>query len=206
VAATEPNCTEVAWPFVRCLEHRRRTCEHVKAVFRRKKAAGLCTKCKEPKKRRDFGPGKQWSDGLHRWCRLCLNNAQKARIAALSPEERKAVALAMRERRNANAEARQRYLTNQQIYSLKRRYGIAIRDVLALLEKQGGVCAICGKMPEPGKRKGLVVDHDHETELVRGLLCDACNTGLGFFKDNIELLLAAIRYLIDHQPIENAAQ
>lgn len=49
IFCVEPNCTEVAWPFVRCAEHRRRVCEHVKATFRRKKAAGLCAKCQESK-------------------------------------------------------------------------------------------------------------------------------------------------------------
>lgn len=51
------------------------------------------------------------------------------------------------------------------------------------------VCAICG-----GKEK-LVVDHDHETDKVRGLLCFFCNLGLGNFRDNPQLLKKAIEYL-----------
>lgn len=63
-----------------------------------------------------------------------------------------------------------------------------------ILLEQGGVCAICGKPPG---RRSLAVDHDHETDAVRGLLCFACNTGLGKFEDNVQLLKSAIWYL-DH--------
>jgi len=41
----------------------------------------------------------------------------------------------------------------------------------------------------------LHVDHDHITGALRGLLCSACNTGLGFFRDHPELLKRAIEYL-----------
>ncbi len=50
-------------------------------------------------------------------------------------------------------------------------------------------CPICGS-EEP-----LVVDHDHSTSEVRGLICHHCNTGLGLFRDNIESLKNAIKYL-----------
>jgi hypothetical protein len=42
---------------------------------------------------------------------------------------------------------------------------------------------------------GLVVDHDHETGEVRGLLCNRCNTGLGFFADNRGYMRRALTYL-----------
>jgi hypothetical protein len=76
---------------------------------------------------------------------------------------------------------------------LKRTYGItqAVKD--RRQRQQFGCCAICGKPPEPGKK--LHVDHDHATGEVRGLLCDLCNRGLGFFKDNPQALRNAARYL-----------
>jgi hypothetical protein len=44
-------------------------------------------------------------------------------------------------------------------------------------------------------KKALGVDHDHITGKVRGLLCNDCNLGIGHFKDNIEKLKLAIKYL-----------
>jgi hypothetical protein len=45
------------------------------------------------------------------------------------------------------------------------------------------------------KHNPLVIDHDHTTGEVRGLLCPTCNAGLGHFKDSPELLLKAALYL-----------
>jgi hypothetical protein len=71
----------------------------------------------------------------------------------------------------------------------KHRYGISQDRYEEILGSQNGVCAIC-KGLEP-----LVVDHNHATGVVRGLLCHACNRGLGQFKDNISTLQTAIDYL-----------
>lgn len=60
-------------------------------------------------------------------------------------------------------------------------------------------CPICGKGSIPGITANLVIDHDHETGKARDWLCDSCNTGLGRFKDNIELLETAIEYLKKHK-------
>ena len=62
----------------------------------------------------------------------------------------------------------------------------------AMLERQGGVCAICKEKPK-GSR--LAVDHIHGTDKVRGLLCNLCNQGLGLFRDDPDRLLAAMEYL-----------
>ena len=59
-----------------------------------------------------------------------------------------------------------------------------------LFEKQQGLCGICKQaMRRP------MLDHCHKTMAVRGLLCSNCNIGLGQFKDNPDLLRAAIYYL-----------
>ena len=55
-------------------------------------------------------------------------------------------------------------------------------------------CQICNKSKEDCK-VGLVIDHNHETSEVRGVLCSSCNKGLGFFKDNLRLLEQAAHYL-----------
>lgn len=55
---------------------------------------------------------------------------------------------------------------------------------------QDGRCAICNK-----EMKQVNVDHCHKTQEVRGLLCTACNTGIGKLKDDISVLESAIKYL-----------
>ena len=74
---------------------------------------------------------------------------------------------------------------------LKRRYGISRADYAALLARQGGVCAICGKPPE----KTLCVDHCHSTGRIRGLLCRKCNFGLGCYAEDQAAIIAALAYL-----------
>lgn len=64
-----------------------------------------------------------------------------------------------------------------------------------LLTKQAGVCAICGGL---GGKKGLGVDHDHESGKVRALLCGTCNSALGHLKDSSALAQAATDYLKQH--------
>jgi dCMP deaminase len=75
-------------------------------------------------------------------------------------------------------------------------YGITPEKYEAMFKAQGGVCAICKQPPPPGKR--LAVDHDHKTGKVRGLLCILCNSTLGYFKDNITSVRAAVSYLLRH--------
>ncbi len=66
----------------------------------------------------------------------------------------------------------------------------------AWLKKQGNRCAICGTENGLGKRwSRLAIDHDHGRNQPRGLLCGACNLGLGNFQDDIGRLLAAVNYL-----------
>ena len=76
------------------------------------------------------------------------------------------------------------------------------RSAAELRKAQDGKCAICGVREAYAPRKRLAVDHDHRTGAIRGLLCGNCNAGLGQFKDNPELLAAAVRYLQEHGPDE----
>ncbi len=80
------------------------------------------------------------------------------------------------------------------------RYGITADEYDRMFDEQGGKCAICGDSelpidPRTGKKYDLAIDHCHKTRCVRKLLCHHCNMGLGGFKDNPELLHAAISYL-----------
>lgn len=80
-------------------------------------------------------------------------------------------------------------------YSIKTKYGVTEEQYWLMFYEQNGVCKICRNSCSTK----LCVDHNHETMEIRGLLCKPCNTGLGYFKDNINTLEAAIKYLQNKQ-------
>lgn len=71
------------------------------------------------------------------------------------------------------------------------RYGITPAEKATMVKAQGNRCACCSW------EKALVVDHDHVTGKVRGLLCHRCNVGLGLLGDSVEGIAQALRYLTD---------
>lgn len=78
---------------------------------------------------------------------------------------------------------------------LKHRYKIDYDTYVEMYNRQKGRCGIC-KDPYPlGSKKGLLIDHDHATDVIRGLLCTNCNTGLGKFKESVTVLQNAIDYI-----------
>lgn len=87
---------------------------------------------------------------------------------------------------------------------LRRKYGLTLARVAEMSQEQGGVCKIC-KEPETlvwrGMTPGLSVDHDHNTGVVRGLLCHRCNVALAIF-DRVPDALARIA---DYLGIKGAA-
>jgi hypothetical protein len=119
------------------------------------------------------------------------------------------------ERKNAYYRNWYKNAPDQRDQRYRRAYGIGIAEYDALLATQGGVCAIC-KNPEtrpvrPGTNEDmrrLSIDHVHLPDgsdgPVRGLLCSACNTSLGGFKDDRAVLIRAIQYLDRHYTEEAA--
>lgn len=77
---------------------------------------------------------------------------------------------------------------------LKLKFGITPEEYDKTFEEQQGCCAICKKHSIYFKRR-LAVDHDHKTGKVRGLLCMFCNTALGKFEDDVNILKNAVKYL-----------
>jgi len=82
---------------------------------------------------------------------------------------------------------------------LKRSYGISLVEYEAMLQAQGGKCAICRGAERTRDKDGgprrMPVDHDHNTGKVRGLICTHCNRALGMFQDSADILRAAIEYV-----------
>ena len=77
---------------------------------------------------------------------------------------------------------------------IRKQYGISMKQFTDLLAIQGGGCAIRKKLMEAIRRR-MNIDHCHDTNEVRGILCSGCNTGLGHLGDNIAGLQRAIAYL-----------
>ncbi len=78
---------------------------------------------------------------------------------------------------------------------LKRTFGIGLDEFEQMFEAQGRVCAICGSPDSKHKNAKFCVDHDHETGLIRGLLCKTCNWMLGHSGDNPDVLRKGADYL-----------
>lgn len=78
--------------------------------------------------------------------------------------------------------------------NLKRLYQITPELYDKLLVEQDGKCAICNR-DRAEFQKPFVVDHDHKTQAVRALLCPACNTAIGLFGDDPEIIERAAIYL-----------
>ena len=89
-----------------------------------------------------------------------------------------------------------------------KQYGLTVEDYDNLLAGQGGTCALCERTDSGRNRDGsprkLHVDHDHNTEVVRALLCPRCNSLVGWLeksKDDPELVERALRYLGQVLPV-----
>lgn len=132
-----------------------------------------CARCGETKPESEFPVDPRRPSRRYAYCLLCKRDY-------------------MREYRRANPAAQK----IKQRHDNLRKYGITQADYETMLVAQDGRCAICGSR-DPGTRQHdrMVVDHDHATGLLRGLLCVACNRGLGNFGDDVHRLSSAIRYL-----------
>ena len=84
---------------------------------------------------------------------------------------------------------------NQRNGHVKRTHGITQEQYEVMLGNQGGVCAICGAGQPSCGHKHFAIDHCHTTGKIRALLCFHCNTAIGHFKEDAEVMQRAIRYL-----------
>ena len=129
-----------------------------------------CSRCKEEKPLDSFGkradrPGKYRSE-----CRECYNKDKDV------------------------SKYNERYKDYRRNWHLLKYYDITLEDYNQMFADQQGKCGCCG-IHQSECKKSFAVDHDHDTMEVRGLLCDACNLGIGKLGDNIEGLEKALRYL-----------
>lgn len=133
----------------------------------------------------------QMFHGIKRNCERCRSQTGECNWPGCS--ERKLWGRGYKYCAHHSAEGPQRERAQIVRRARERRLGITHDEFLAMLAEQSGVCAICGNGND-GPRQ-LSIDHDHQTGAIRALLCDRCNPMLGYARDNIAVLQAAIKYL-----------
>ena len=144
-----------------------------------------CYKCGEEKSLKDFSNCARSKDGKQAACKLCKK--------AYAEANKERVALKRKEKylKEKNCPVYQEKVYYRHI---KWKYNLDKEVYVNMLSKQDNCCKICSKsFKELDQRPA--VDHCHTTGKIRGLLCDTCNRGLGYFKDNIKYIENAIRYL-----------
>jgi len=137
-----------------------------------------CTVCKETKPLDDFYNYKATKDGKSYRCKSC-DGVARAKWAEENPE---------RSRRSTRGR------------NLKCKYNITLEQYEKLFESQGKACACCGATENntTGSSRenwNFAVDHCHDSQEIRGLLCNNCNRGIGLLGDTAEGLRKALAYL-----------
>jgi Recombination endonuclease VII/NUMOD3 motif len=106
-------------------------------------------------------------------------------------EEQRIATIARATRWNkANREKRYKQPCNTSAYHRYNKYGLLPNQWNKMFDEQKGLC----KMPSCGRPLAFV-DHDHETNQIRALLCRGCNSALGYFRDNPQLMREAAAYV-----------
>jgi len=135
-----------------------------------------------------------------RWY-LANKEARKATQAASYQRHKHEIAARHRHRSETDPEYRKKCLEKWHKNKLRLKYRLSNEDYQAILESQDGRCAIC----RTDKTELFVVDHDHATGRVRGILCRHCNLGLGHFHDDEAQIQRALEYLTLCQGLTNVA-
>ena len=145
-----------------------------------------CRKCQIEKSLEDFYRTKDNQTGRKAVCKTC----EKIANYSWREKNRERLRKYNQEYVRLNPERRKRTLQD----AWKRRvYNLEPEDY-TLLDLNSGTCWICGGIGP----KGLYVDHDHQTNIIRGLLCMQCNMAIGLLQENEGRFLAAVEYLRAH--------
>ena len=176
-----------------------------------------CTLCNKTKETEEFSKDSYNKDGLNSRCRECMtqivtryrnrdrthfnaiqrknlkNRREKDRIEAGKSPLTIICECGEQKKSRASKRCADCIERNRRDSWLKRQFNISIDDYECLLITQFHSCAICKDKLQPGRYTH--VDHDHTTGAVRGLLCNGCNIGLGYFQDSPARMAAAIEYL-----------
>ena len=129
----------------------------------------------------------EWFEQNREYCLLRAREYNRTHKKQLKATQQRRIA--------ADPEKHRRRVRNRE---LRVRYGITLADYERIYKKQKGNCALCGSAMTQGRKRASddsVVDHCHESGVVRGLLHRRCNSLLGYAREDVKILRAAIRYL-----------
>lgn len=180
---------------------------NLKKLDQLNKGCKICIHCKQDLPLDNFKPHRSNFDNLDSRCHDCVRKRRKVRelerLESTSPVNIKKCFKCKLELDSSN------FLINKSSKTglngwckkctkdikLKKKYSISIEKYKEMLETQQYKCKICLTIDPRGPQNVFVVDHCHKTGLVRGLLCNHCNTALGKFKDSSEILDRALAYV-----------
>ena len=126
----------------------------------------VCCKCGEAQPHYVVKSGPR-KGKAYSWCKPCANRYNRAQFQ----------------------KHKDNWQQTRKAYHRLWKYGITLDEYETLLQSTNGECQVCNQI------RPLVLDHDHETGKVRGILCAKCNSALGLFGDSVANLKQAIAYL-----------
>lgn len=163
-----------------------------------------CRICSEIKSLNDFYKNHKSKDGLRSECKECRIKAAQKWYRA-NPEKGQCSSNTWKQSNSEKVKRKTKLYREANPDLIRGQHlkqywpNLCAKDALnkfnELKAKQNSCCAICGTDKPYGRANEFVVDHCHETGKVRGLLCHPCNSGIGMFKDKVDILNKAILYL-----------
>lgn len=130
-----------------------------------------CSRCRETKPSSEFWRSQKAPNGLQSRCKACSLDADRLAYQGGTRQKR---------------QARKRF----------ERYGLTADQYASMYDAQGGKCAICTVAKD-----SLDIDHNHETGIVRALLCNRCNTAIGLLEESPDRMLTAAAYVLQHEDV-----
>lgn len=141
-----------------------------------------CVKCKQIKSAKSFYKEPRVLDGLTARCKQCMKAD-----SITSYQSRKEEVLASHKEKYCAKKNRAKHLMAN--------YGLTVEEWNQLFESQNYRCAICGSKDPMHNNGHFVVDHCHNFDFVRGILCGHCNSMIGLAKDDPDILFDAAMYI-----------
>lgn len=173
-----------------------------------------CPHCQLTKELTDFDKSSSHKQGVQSWCRVCTKtlakrwySENKERVAQKHQDnyaklEKTGCCRQQCGRKALPKKTLCQICAEKHVWRrVKKTYGLTRQEWEDLLVNQSGVCGLCkepGVIPgvgQPITSETFVVDHNHKTDVVRGIIHSRCNIGIGYLRDDLATLKLAVCYL-----------